>query len=122
MNLHSIQRPLRKIGLPGRYDALFYVFLDGEAINTMIADGQIYTDDLPTLEFTAARRPLVTMQENATLIEEHLVPLDKLFDFPDPNVTLYLNAIRKLVMHNTESQQETMSEAIKAYNELYSDL
>ncbi len=74
-------------------DLLLYAQLDGPAMGRLAADGDVYTDDRPTLEFTAPRSHH-SLRANLAAVYENLVPLTSLFDLPNPQVAALLEEMR----------------------------
>jgi len=95
----ELRTDLAQEGMVGRYDPLAYTLVDGDGLRDLSAAGEVYTDDRPALEFTAARTiGHYTPDDNLALVRRHLVPIGALFHLTDPRLAGKLEDLRMLTL------------------------
>lgn len=93
----AINKDLEQEFIANKYDVFVFTMMDGQALAAFAADGDVYTDDWPALEFTAPRTH-GTVAENYEAIRPYLAPLDRIYDLPDPHIAALLTEYRDLVL------------------------
>lgn len=93
----ALQDDLSQEEMLGRYDPFVYTLVDGAGLAAMSQEGEIYTDDRPTLEFTAPRGEYAP-DRNIGLVIRYLVPLDRICPFPDERTQREAERLRLLTL------------------------
>ena len=107
-----------------KFDLFVFAYLDGAAMRAMGADGEVYTDERPRLEFTAPR-VRYTEGANLELISSHLVPITRWVDLPNERVVDYLERMRAAqfdIFRGRRPAKETLQELKGLHESLYREL
>ncbi|MCB9850565.1 MAG: fused MFS/spermidine synthase [Phycisphaerales bacterium] len=96
---------LQRDKMYGKYDALVYALLDGDAMRAFSKDAVVYTDDRPILEFSGARHH-GTQQSNMEAIRPHLTPISEIFNLKDRRVLQAVTELRDLHVEIASQKEE----------------
>jgi len=95
MRRPDLRADFNYLRMQGPYDVFAFALCAGDDLRRFSADGDIYTDDRPSLEFTAARRD-GSLADNLRILEPYLTPIDAMFRLRDQQQVVDLTELRQL--------------------------